>query len=117
TTLITAAILFWKASGPVKGFAVTLVVGIIASVFSAMIVTRNCFAWALERGILKRISMLHLISGKNHDFLGRRFLWIGISLTVIVISIVGFAIRGEKNFGIDFKGVDLLMLEPTKQSL
>ena len=39
TTLITAAILFWKSSGPVKGFAVTLTVGIIASVFSAMVVT------------------------------------------------------------------------------
>ena len=43
TTLITAAILFWQASGPVKGFAVTLVVGIIASVFSAMVTTRMLF--------------------------------------------------------------------------
>ena len=112
TTLITAAILFWKATGPVKGFAVTLVVGVIASVFSAMVVTRTIFGWALEGGILKRISMLHLIpQDKKFDFLGRRRLWISISLTVIAISIIGFAIRGEKNFGIDFKGGDLLMLE------
>ena len=48
TTLITAIILFWQASGPVKGFAVTLTVGIIASVFSAMIVTRTIFSWALK---------------------------------------------------------------------
>ncbi len=113
TTLITAAILFWKASGAVKGFAVTLTVGIIASVFSAMVVTRTCFSWALKAGILKRVSMLHLISSKNFDFMGKRFLWIGISLTVIVVSIAGFALRGERNFGIDFKGGDLLTLEAT----
>jgi SecD/SecF fusion protein len=111
TTLITAAILFWKATGSVRGFAITLTIGIIASVFSAMIVTRICFGWALESGLLKRISMLHLISGKNFDFMGKRFLWIGISLAVIAASVAGFVMRGEKNFGIDFKGGDLLMLE------
>ncbi len=111
TTLITAAILFLKASGPVKGFAVTLVVGIIASVFTAMIFTRTVFAWALSAGFLKRITMLHIIpTGKNLDFLGKRFLWIGISLTVIAISIASFVMRGDRNFGVDFKGGDLLML-------
>jgi len=116
TTLITAAILFWKASGPVKGFAVTLTAGIIASVFSAMIVTRTVFGWALETGFIKRITLMHIpwITDKNHDFLGKRFLWIGISLTVIAISAVGFTLRGDKNFGVDFKGGDVLLLEPTK---
>lgn len=115
TTLITAAILFWRATGPVKGFAVTLTVGIIASVFTAMIVTRTVFGWALEAGFLKRVTLMHIpwITDKKHDFLGKRFLWIGISLTVIAISIAGFAIRGEKNFGVDFKGGDLLLLEIT----
>src|SRR6059058_2040079 len=42
TTLITAAILFWKASGPVKGFAIALTLGILASLFTALIVGRNC---------------------------------------------------------------------------
>jgi SecD/SecF fusion protein len=112
TTLITAAILFWKSSGPVRGFAVTLTVGIIASVFSAMIVTRTVFAWAMGAGWIKRISMLHLINpGKVIDFMGRRRLWIGISLTVIVLSMAGFTWRGEKNFGIDFRGGDLLTLD------
>jgi SecD/SecF fusion protein len=119
TTLITAAILFWKATGPVKGFAVTLTVGIIASVFSAMIVTRTAFSWALETGFLKRITLMHIpwITDKSHDFLGKRFLWIGISLTVIVVSMTGFVMRGEKNFGVDFKGGDLLMLEATREKV
>ena len=111
TTLITAAILFWQASGPIKGFAVTLTVGVIASVFTAMIVGRNCFDWAIANG-MKGVSMLHLISDKkNIDFLGRRKMWVGISLAVIVVSMSFFVMRGEKNFGIDFKGGDLLTLE------
>jgi SecD/SecF fusion protein len=55
--------------------------------------------------------MLSLIESKNFDFMGRRRIWIGISLAVIVLSVGMFAVRGEKNFGIDFKGGDLLMLE------
>ncbi len=111
TTLITAIILFWQASGPVKGFAVTLVVGIIASVFSAMVVTRMVFSWALETGLLKRISMLHLISGEGINFMGKRVLWITISLTVAAVSIVGFGLRYPRNLGIDFKGGDFLLLK------
>ncbi len=114
TTLITAGILFWQASGPVKGFAVTLVVGIIASVFSAMVVTRMLFSWALKIGFLKRITMLHLISGQGIDFMSKRYLWIGISLTVAVVSTIGFLVRMPHNLGIDFKGGDLLMLKPAK---
>ena len=111
TTLITAAILFWKAAGPIKGFAITLTMGVIASVFTAMIVGRNCFDWAISTGGLKGVSMLHLISDKrNINFMGRRRLWISISVAVIVISMSVFVHRGAKNFGIDFKGGDLLML-------
>jgi SecD/SecF fusion protein len=110
TTLITAAILFWQASGPIKGFAVTLVVGIIASVFSAMVVTRMVFAWALQWKIVKKLSMAHIVSGTNIDFMGRRKLWIAISLSVMALSIIGFGLRYPKNLGIDFRGGDYLML-------
>lgn len=112
TTLITAAILFWYAAGPVKGFSITLIVGVIASVFTAMIVGRNCFDWGISSFGLKGVKMHHLISDKmNIDFLGKRRLWISISIAAIVISIVSFAYRGEKNFGIDFNGGDHLMLQ------
>ena len=115
TTLITALILFWKATGPVKGFAVTLTIGIVASMFSALLVTRNCFNWAIASGVLKRVTMSNLIKAMNFDFLGKRRLSVGISALVILVSVVVFAVRGEKNFGIDFKGGDLLVLEGQKK--
>ena len=115
TTLITALILFWKATGPVKGFAVTLTIGIVASMFSALLVTRNCFNWAIASGVLKRVTMSNLIKATNFDFLSKRRLSVGISALVILVSVVVFAVRGEKNFGIDFKGGDLLVLEAQKK--
>jgi SecD/SecF fusion protein len=114
TTLITALILFWKATGPVKGFAVTLTIGIVASMFSALLVTRNCFNWAIASGVLKRVRMSNLIKATNFDFMSKGRLSVAISALVILVSVGVFALRGENNFGIDFKGGDLLVLEAQK---
>ncbi len=110
TTLITAAILFWKASGPVKGFAISLTLGILASLFTALIVGRNFLGWFVDTGRLKRISMLHLISSQNINFLGKGFLACMCSLALILAGATSFYIRGEKNFGVDFRGGDLVTL-------
>jgi SecD/SecF fusion protein len=115
TTLITAGILFWKATGPVKGFAVTLTIGILASMFTALLVTRNCFGWAVETGLIKRLSMANLIKPTKFDFLGARRIAIGASTAVILILGVIFAMRGERNFGVDFRGGDLLYLQPKQK--
>src|SRR5947199_4773318 len=65
TTLITAAILFWKATGPVKGFAISLTLGILASLFTALIVGRSCLGWLVDTRRRKRISVLHFFLLKN----------------------------------------------------
>jgi SecD/SecF fusion protein len=114
TTLITALILFWKATGPVKGFAVTLTIGIIGSMFTALVVTRNLFEWSLESGILQKIRMSSWIKATNFDFLGKRRLAITLSLLVIAGSVAVFAMRGERNFGVDFRGGDRLVMEAIK---
>ena len=110
TTLITAAILFLNASGPVKGFAIVLMLGIIASLFTALIVGRNILGWLVDSGRIKRISMLHLISAKNINFLGKGAIASLCSLALIIAGATAFYIRGEKNFGVDFRGGDLVTL-------
>jgi len=115
TTLITAAILFFMASGPVKGFAISLTLGIMASLFTALIVGRNFLSWFVDTGRLKRISMLHLISSKNINFLGKGLLACMCSLALILAGAGAFYVRGEKNFGVDFRGGDLItMSAPNK---
>jgi SecD/SecF fusion protein len=115
TTLITAVILFWQASGPVKGFAISLTLGILASLFTALIVGRNCLGWFVDTDRLKRISMLHLISAQNINFLGKGFLACMCSLALLLAGAVAFYTRGEHNFGVDFRGGDLITLSAPGQ--
>src|ERR1044071_3906685 len=115
TTLITAAILFWKASGPVKGFAIALTLGILASLFTALIVGRNFLGWFVDTERLKRISMLQLFSAQHIFFLGKGFLACMCSLALLLAGATAFYIRGERNFGVDFRGGDLVtMSAPNK---
>jgi SecD/SecF fusion protein len=113
TTLITALILFWQASGPVKGFAISLTFGILASLFTALIVGRNALEWFVDTGRVKKISMLHLISSQNINFLGKGFLACMCSLALIIAGASAFYVRGERNFGVDFRGGDLVTLSST----
>jgi SecD/SecF fusion protein len=115
TQFLTAAILFWFASGPVKGFALTLTIGIVASMFSSLLITHTCFSWAFHFNWLKRISMLHLIRSKRFDFLGNARPFILASVVLVVASIAIFALRGERNFGADFKGGDLISFSSTEK--
>jgi len=98
----------------VKGFAVTLTVGIIASMFSALLFTRTAFRWMVDKFGLTKVSMLNLVPARKFDFLGKRHLAAGISILLIVGSVAIFAIRGEKNLGIDFRGGDLVILDSTQ---
>lgn len=113
TTLITSVILFLQATGSVKGFAVTLTLGIIASMFSALLVTRTVFRWMVEKGGLKRVRMLNIIPTKQFNFLGKSRLAFLTSVGLIVASIGIFAFNGQNNFGIDFRGGDLMAVSFT----
>lgn len=114
TTLITAIILFWKASGPVRGFAIALTLGILASLFTALIVGRNALGWFVDNGYVKRIRMLHLISSQHINFLGKGLIAVLCSLALMIAGATSFYLKGERNFGVDFKGGDLLTLSSPK---
>jgi SecD/SecF fusion protein len=110
TTLITATILFWKATGPVRGFAIALTLGILASLFTALIVGRNALGWFVDTGRIKKVKMLHLISPQHINFLGKGLPAVLCSLALMTAGAVSFYIKGERNFGVDFKGGDLVTL-------
>ncbi|MBA3883051.1 MAG: protein translocase subunit SecD [Chthoniobacterales bacterium] len=114
TTLITAAILFWMASGPIKGFAISLTLGILASLFTALIVGRSLLSWFIDTGRVKKVTMLHLISSQHVNFLGKGPIAVALSVALILAGATAFVIRGDRNFGVDFKGGDLLTLSSTQ---
>ena len=115
TTLITSVILMSQATGSVRGFAVTLTLGIIASMFSALLATRTLFRWLVEVGNLRRVSMLNLIPSKTFNFMGQRRLALTLSILLIGGSIAWIGVRGEKNLGIDFRGGDLVVFDAVTQ--
>lgn len=104
TTLITATILFTLASGLVKGFAVTLTIGILSSLFGALIVTRVLFNWFVDKGILTTISTSRIIPNKVFDILAKAPGFIIASLVLTVVSLGTFTVKGKHSLGIDFRG-------------
>jgi len=105
TSLITAVILYWMATGTIKGFAVTLTVGVITSMIGAILVTRVLFYWADTIGIMKDVKFLNLFKRKsNINFMGQRGWSCSISAILLVICIVVGAMKGKDCLGMDFTG-------------
>jgi SecD/SecF fusion protein len=107
TTLIAAFLLFQFGTGPIRGFAVTLTIGLIASMFTAIVVTRTIFEILLGLGWLKGLPMLKLIKETRLDFIGKRKIFYAISLIVIITGLVFYFKRGKEAYGIDFAGGQL----------
>ena len=122
TTLIAAVVLYQMGTSSVKGFAWTLMIGIIISIFTAVVVTNlylSLFAGSKRFskpgffGIKKDGSTTFEIK-KKLSFLRKRKVWYTIAAVIIIIGIGTFFIRGF-NYGIDFTGGSMLQLDMEKQ--
>ncbi len=106
TTFLTAAILFFVGLGPVKGFAVTLMIGIGTTLFTAVLLTKIIVDKRMEKG--KTLNYFtpftkNFLQGKNFDFIGKRKITYAISSIFIIIGFISFFTKGFE-LGIDFKG-------------
>ncbi len=112
TTLITALILFQFGTGPVKGFATTLSIGIITSMFTALFVTRLMLDLvSAARPKMQKLTMFQFFKDTKIPFIKvRKFAYV-FSLCVIVLGMTMFIHRGEKNYGLDFTGGTLFQLD------
>jgi SecD/SecF fusion protein len=106
TTLLTGVVLYTFGTGPIKGFATTLVIGIFTSLFSAIFITRLIYEWLLKRNASLSFSIKiteNFLKNTHIDFIGKRKLFYGISLTIIVIGVASIVFKGLSP-GIDFSG-------------
>jgi len=111
TVFITAVILFFVGTGPIKGFAVTLGLGQIASMFSSLTVTRVAFDFFSKNNSNLNLKMMKLLGVTNIPFLKWR-LWTYIfSVLTVALGIFAFATRGANNFGVEFSGGTSVQLE------
>jgi len=106
TTLLTGIVLFVFGSGPVQGFATTLIIGIITSVLTSIFITRLVFEARVSRG--KNITFTNkltenFLQNTHVDFIGKKKIGYIISACLILISILSIAIKGF-TYGVDFTG-------------
>lgn len=116
TTLIAALILIQFDSGPIKGFAVVLIIGIVASMFTALFMTRYFFAGWVQNPKHKELKMGHLIGKTNFDFLSK---WKpAVIISVIVLVFGSYLLFTQRNtiFGMDFTGGYSLTLDLQEQA-
>lgn len=104
TSLMTALILLWRASDQMKGFAITLTIGILASMFAALLATRVFFFWGQDTGVVKKLSFLDLVPKKTIGFLDLRKPALMLSTLLFIGSLVFVGVKGEEAKGIDFVG-------------
>jgi SecD/SecF fusion protein len=117
TTLIACVILISMASGSVKGFALTLTIGLVASMFSAILGTRVLFRWGIDAGVLRKLSFLNLIKSANFDFLGKSKACAVVSITLLVVAISTFGVKQKSALGIDFTGGTLITFQLGDESV
>ncbi len=113
TTLISAVLLIIFGTGTVKGFGVSLTVGVLASLFTALVITRLIFDYLLYKTQILSggVKMLHLIRDAQLDFMKVAKIAFALSWTLIIIGLgYGIFVRGSGMLGVDFAGGDELTL-------
>lgn len=106
TTFLTGVVLFVFGSGPIKGFATTLMIGILTSLFSAVLISRLIFLWQIDKNKVITFGNKYTINAFSkirYDFIGKKKRFYYISGAVILVGIISLASQGL-NLGIDFSG-------------
>lgn len=111
TTLLTAIILLWRASDQMKGFAITLTIGILSSMFAALLVTRVFFFWGSDTKALKKLSFMNLIPAKTIKFMEMRKPAFMLSSIILIGSLVVMGTKRESSLGIDFLGGSIVNIQ------
>jgi len=106
TSILSGIILYVFGSGPIQGFATTLIIGILISMFTAIFITRIIFEWRLDRNKAVNFSTKlteNAFKNINVDWISGRKLYYTISAIIIVIGIGSMLVRGFST-GVDFNG-------------
>ncbi|MBC2607546.1 protein translocase subunit SecD [Pelagicoccus albus] len=111
TTLLVSFVMLSLGTGPVKGFGLTLAIGVVTTMFCALIVTRVMLEMLFTTGALKSFKTLSVLSGTNIDFMKFRKPAFIASWTLVIVGVVVLAVKGDSIYGIDFTGGDEAILE------
>jgi len=116
TTLITAFALFLFGTGPIKGFAVTLSIGVIFNLFTALYGTRAVYDYLHFTRRIKSLHFLQIIKNSRIDFIGLRKAAFLLSGLLVILGLFAFVQiqRGKANLGVDFAGGTMVQFKAQK---
>ncbi len=116
TTLITACALFLFGTGPIKGFAVTLSLGVILNLFTALFGTRVVYDYAVIKRWLSKLNFFEFFKRPSIDFISWRHYAFIFSGALVILGIVAFVqlSRGHGNLGVEFSGGALVQMRAAK---
>lgn len=116
TTLITAMALFMFGTGPIKGFAITLSLGIIFNLFTALFFSRTMFDSLTAKRKISTLKFMEFTKKPNLDYMKIKNITFALSGIMVLIGVVAFIqiTRGQANMGVDFSGGSLLQYKATQ---
>ena len=122
TNFLAAVVLYMVGTEEVKGFALTMMIGMAWNLFTAVFMSRVIFEYFYSKGWLKKVTMLKLMEKTNIDFIGPRYICMAGSLILITLGLIATYLRGTSMFNIDFTGGTLVTIrlnqdDPSVQSL
>jgi SecD/SecF fusion protein len=117
TTLISSVILIFMGTGSVKGFGVSLTIGVAASLFTALVVTRLIFDFLIFKNIIKSVPMLHLIPSTLKINFMKLAVPAFIASWLLIATGIGYGafVRGHNVFGVEFVGGETVTLDFDQQ--
>jgi SecD/SecF fusion protein len=110
TNFLAAVVLYMVGTEEVKGFALTMMIGMAWNLFTAVFMSRVIFEYFYSKGWLKDVKMLKMMGKTNIDFIGPRYYCMAGSLILIVLGLIATYIRGPSMFNIDFTGGTLVTI-------
>ncbi|MFI5336013.1 MAG: protein translocase subunit SecD [Opitutales bacterium] len=110
TQLLICAVMIWLGTGPIKGFGVTLAIGVFSTLFSVLIAGHFILDTLIEGGVMKQFTMMHLFSKVNVDWVKVGKPAFMISWSIVLVGVVFLFVRSDKALGIDFTGGDQVSL-------
>ncbi len=110
TNFLAALVLYLVGTEEVKGFALTMIIGMAWNLFTAVYMSRVIFEFSYSKGWLKQITMMKMFDRTNIDFIGPRYYCMAGSLTLILLGLMATGLRWNSMFNIDFTGGTLVTI-------
>jgi len=115
TTLLVAVIMIWLGTGPVKGFGVTLAIGIFTTMFAAVVVSKLILEFLVHPGVIKSLKMVSILINTSFDFLKYTKAAVIGTVVILLVGCGAVVYKGKEIYGIDFVGGDMVTLNFAKK--